>query len=323
MEIALHHFYIVSIAFLIDLLTGDPYFIPHPVVFMGKSIEFFEKKVRKLFVNKKIGGFCIAVCNLILSFGFAWLIRHYTYAYDKRLGFIAECLMLSQMIAAHGLRKESMKVQNSLEKEGIEEARKRLSMIVGRDTDRLDEEGIIKATIETVAENFSDGVIAPIFYALIGGCPGAYLYKMINTMDSMIGYKDEKYLEIGRYAAKLDDIANFIPSRLSAIFLLIAGFIGGMDYKSGIHIFLKDRYKHASPNAAQTESVVAGLLGVELAGDAYYFGKLHKKEKIGEAKRKVNIADIKRSNDLMYLAAFVGLFLFWILLIIGRELIHI
>lgn len=307
----LNRFYIVCIAFLIDLLIGDPKWIPHPVVLMGKCISLCEGVVRKAPVSHRIGGFLIVSVNVFLSLAFSLSIRHLTYAYDARLGFAAECLMLSQMFAARGLRTASMKVYRALEERDFLLAREHLSQIVGRDTQRLEEEGIVKATIETVAENYSDGVFAPIFFAMLGGCPGAYLYKAVNTMDSMIGYRDEKYLEIGRYAAKLDDLMNYIPSRIAAFTLLIAGFLKGLDYRNGMRIFSRDRYRHASPNAGQTESVAAGLLGVELGGDAYYFGRLCHKETIGDAKRSANKEDIKRINDVMYLASFLGLLLCW------------
>lgn len=310
----MNRFYIVCIAFLIDLLIGDPKYIPHPVVLMGRCISFCERIVRKSPLNHRIGGFFIVLINILLSVGLSWTLVHYVHAFDQRLGFAVECFMISQMFAAKGLRSAGMKVYRELEKRNFPEARECLSHIVGRDTQRLDEEGIIKATIESMAENYSDGVFAPICFAMLGGCPGVYLYKAVNTMDSMIGYKDEKYLEIGRYAAKLDDLLNYIPSRIAAFTLLLAGFFMNLDHENGKKIFLRDRFKHASPNAGQTESAVAGLLGIELGGDAYYFGKLYPKEKIGDANRSPEKEDIKKTANLIYPASFFGLALCWIMM---------
>ena len=188
----------------------------------------------------------------------------------------------------------------ALEQEGLEAGRKAVSMIVGRDTQRLDETGVIKAAVETVAENTSDGVIAPLIFMGIFGAVGGFFYKSINTMDSMIGYKNEKYQYFGTVAAKLDDIVNFIPARISAIIMIVSAFLCGMNGKEAFRIFKRDRYNHASPNSAQTESVMAGALGVQLAGDAWYFGVKHDKPTIGDAKRPVELRDIQRSNRLMY-----------------------
>lgn len=197
-----------------------------------------------------------------------------------------------------------------LKEQDLKAARKAVSMIVGRDTENLTEEGVIKAAVETVAENTSDGVTAPLFYMMLGGAPLGFLYKAVNTMDSMLGYKNEKYLYFGKIPAKLDDIFNYIPARLTALTMICASFLAGMDGKNAKKIYLRDRNKHASPNAAQTESVCAGALRIRLAGDAVYFGKLYKKEFIGEALRPIEPEDILKSGRLMYMTTILMLFVF-------------
>ena len=204
------------------------------------------------------------------------------------------------MLAGKSLKTESMKVYKAFENNDTEGARKAVSMIVGRDTQSLTKEGIIKAAVETVAENSSDGVIAPLIYMLIFGPVGGVVYKAVNTMDSMIGYVEEKYFYIGKFAAKLDDVLNYIPARVSGILVIISAFVLRYDYKNAFRIFKRDRRKHASPNSAQTESAMAGALGVQLAGDATYFGVVHKKPYIGDKNREIENEDIKRANDIMY-----------------------
>ena len=183
-------------------------------------------------------------------------------------------------------------------------------MIVGRDTENLTEEGVTKAAVETVAENTSDGVTAPLLFLLLGGASFGFLYKAVNTMDSMLGYKNEKYLYFGRFPAKMDDVFNYIPSRVTALFMIAAAFLTEMDAKNAWMIWRRDRRKHASPNSAQTESVCAGALRVRLAGDAVYFGKLHKKEYLGDPLRPIEPEDIRRAGRLMYVTAFLVLLVF-------------
>ena len=213
--------------------------------------------------------------------------------------------MCWQILAAKSLRTESTKVQAALENNDIKSARTYVSMIVGRDTQKLGAEGITKAAVETVAENSSDGVIAPLFYMLFGGAVCGFLYKGVNTMDSMAGYKNDKYIDFGRAAAKLDDIANFIPARISAFLMVISAFILGFDAKNAWKIFIRDRYKSTSPNSGQTEAACAGALGIELLGDAYYFGKLVKKPSVGNAMRSIEPYDIHNANNLMYCMTFI------------------
>lgn len=290
-------------SFLLDLLLGDPAWMPHPVVIMGKGITFLEKKFRQEFPRTPRGelwaGFCLVLSltlgTLLASCLLLWLA-------GKGSPWLQWALMVLwswQVLAMRGLRTESMRVYDRLTHGSIEEARTAVSRIVGRDTQALTEEGVAKAAVETVAENFSDGVTAPLFYLLIGGAPLALCYKAVNTMDSMIGYKNETYLYFGRCAARLDDAANYIPSRLSALLLITAACLKGEDGKGAWRIWRRDRRNHASPNSAQTEAAMAGALGVELAGPAYYFGEYYDKPAIGDPTRPIVPEDIKRANRLM------------------------
>ena len=237
------------------------------------------------------------------------LILLLSYKLSVIIGIIVESVFCYYLVAARCLRDESMKVYSAIKENDTEKARKAVSMIVGRDTAVLDQSGIIRAAVETVAENFSDGVFAPMFYMMIGGGILGFAYKSINTMDSMVGYKNEKYLYFGRFAAKLDDIVNYIPARLAALLMIASAKISGLDGKMAWKIWNRDRRNHASPNSAQTESAAAGALHVQLAGDAYYFGKLYKKPFIGDDLRSIERADIVRINRLMVTSSVVSLLL--------------
>lgn len=233
------------------------------------------------------------------------------YKWNFWLGFALETFWCGQLLATKSLKAESMKVYDRLKNGTIEEARYAVSMIVGRDTKELTEEGVTKAAVETVAENASDGIIAPMFYMAIGGIPLMFLYKGINTMDSMLGYKNDKYLYFGRCAARLDDVANYIPARISGWLMALSTVFVGMDTKNAVKIYRRDRRNHASPNSAQTEAAMAGALDVQLAGNAYYFGKLYEKPTIGDPIRPVEIEDIPRANKLLYATCIVGAILFF------------
>lgn len=302
------------LGFFIDLLLGDPRWLYHPVRIIGNGISFFEKHLRNLFPKTEKGerkaGLALVISICFLS-GFVPLaILYIGYQIHTVLGIVIESFFCYQMLAVKSLKQESMKVYKELKKGDLEGARHAVSMIVGRDTKSLDEKGITKAAVETVAENTSDGIIAPLFYMAIGGLVLMFIYKGINTMDSMVGYKNEKYINFGRYAAKLDDIVNYIPARISAWLMIAAAYLEGFDGKNAKKIFLRDRYKHASPNSAQTEAVMAGALNVQLAGNAYYFGKLYEKPTIGDANRDIEYEDIKRANTLLYVSSFLGAVLF-------------
>lgn len=292
------------IGFILDIFIGDPYNIPHPVRAIGNLIAALEKYVRRRFKNLKTGGVFLAAAVISVSALIPIILLILCYKVHIVLGIAAESIMCCYIIAARNLRDESMKVYRAAENGDTEKARKAVSMIVGRDTDVLDRDGIIRAAIETVAENTSDGVTAPIFYIGLGGAAAGFLYKAVNTMDSMIGYKNEKYADIGRFAAKLDDALNFIPSRLTALLIAAVSPIVGCDGKNAFRIWKRDRRCHESPNSAQTESACAGALHIRLAGDAWYFGELHKKPYIGDNDRHVSVGDIPRVNRLMYASSF-------------------
>lgn len=298
--------------FLLDLLLGDPYWLPHPIRLIGSLISGLEKKLRngkaeRNSRNELKDGALLVFSVLTITVCVTAILIFAAYHIHPYLGVLTETIMTYQILATKCLKVESMKVCHCLQTEGLEAARKAVSMIVGRDTSVLDEEGVAKAAIETVAENTSDGVIAPMLYTALGGPIAGFFYKAVNTMDSMVGYKNEKYLYFGRAAARLDDLVNYIPSRISAWFMICAAFIGGKSYsgRQAYKIYKRDNRKHASPNSAQTESVCAGALGIRLAGDACYFGKTVKKPFIGDACRSVEYEDIKRVNKLMYITAWL------------------
>ena len=320
-----YHITAFFLGFIMDLLIGDPQGFPHPVRLMGwltgrlERLLFVEREKTRperlskagLSVRKKKElrrGAVLAALVPVASFLVSASLLGAAYLLHPLLGLAVEAGMTWQILAVKSLRVESMKVYRCLKKGSLPEARAAVSMIVGRDTDRLDEEGVAKAAVETVAENTSDGVIAPMLYTAAGGPALGFLYKAVNTMDSMIGYKNDRYLYFGRAAAKLDDAVNFIPARISALLMIAAAFIGGKDFsaKGAFAIFKRDRKNHASPNSAQTESVCAGALGVRLAGDASYFGKIVHKPWIGDAGRSVEDEDIRRVCRLLYLTAFLG-----------------
>lgn len=306
--------YAAVLGFLLDLLLGDPAWMPHPVVLMGKLISFLEGVLRKIFPKTPKGeyaaGSVMVFIVLAVTAGLSCGILFLCGKVHPGLRFAAETVWSWQVLALKDLRQESMKVYQALKTDTLENARKAVSRIVGRDTQALSAEGVTKAAVETVAENFSDGVIAPLFYLLIGGAPLALIYKAVNTMDSMVGYKNEVYLHFGRTAAKLDDAANYLPSRISALWLIaVCGFCGG-DPKRAWKTWRRDRHKHASPNSAQTESAVAGALGVQLAGPAFYFGKYYDKPTQGDPLRPIDAEDIKRANRMNYLAGVLGLLIF-------------
>ncbi len=284
-----------------DFLIGDPSFIPHPVCGIGKMISKAEKLLRHLFPTKlRFAGKILAVMIPLITLVITGFLLWGCYQIHPAFGFAIEVLLGSLTLAAKSLKKESMKVYEQLEKQDIQKARYAVSMIVGRDTDSLDEIGVTKAAVETVAENTSDGVIAPMLYMALGGVPLAMCYKAINTLDSMVGYKNEKYIDFGRASAKLDDIANFIPARIAGVLMVLSAFLSGMDGKNSWKVFRRDSRNHASPNSAQTESACAGALQVQLAGNSYYFGKLYEKPTIGDPIRPIEIKDIVRANRLMY-----------------------
>ncbi len=301
----------IACGFFLDLLLGDPAWLPHPVVLMGKIIVGLEGVFRRVFPatprGALLGGMLLAgllplgtlAITLGICLGAAYL--------HPALGFAVQTLWCWQALAVKGLAQESRRVYTALTTDSLSAARKAVSRIVGRDTQALTPEGVTRAAVETVAENFADGVVAPLFYMTIGGAPLALAYKAINTMDSMIGYKNERYLYFGRPAAKLDDGANYLPARLAALLWIAAASLVGQDAKGAFRIWRRDRYNHPSPNSAQTESACAGALGVQLAGPAWYFGTLYEKPTIGDNNRPIEAADILRANRALYTASILAL----------------
>lgn len=312
-----YHIFAFIAGFVLDLLIGDPHFIPHPVRLIGSLISFLDKRLncdvgynsseKKLNLIKYKRGMLLAFTVIFATFAISVIIIVAAYSINLYAGVIAEAVMTWQILATKCLRVESMRVYDALRTDGVDAGRRAVSMIVGRDTSVLDAAGVTRAAVETIAENTSDGVIAPMLYTAIGGPVLGFVYKAVNTMDSMLGYKNDKYMYFGRFAARLDDVVNFIPARISAYLMIAAAFIGGrqFDGKNAYRIFKRDRFNHASPNSAQTESVCAGALRVQLAGDAVYFGKLVKKKYIGDGLREIEYEDIKRANRLMYITAFL------------------
>ena len=303
----------LAAGFLLDLAIGDPRWLYHPVRLIGKLIDRLEKNIRKVFPKtpggELTGGIFLVIGIVLVTVGVTAGILHMAYGLHAAAGFALESFMCYQMLAVRSLKDESMLVYDALtsgKESSLADGRDAVSRIVGRDTQNLDETGVTKAAVETVAENFGDGVFAPMFYMALGGPVCMYLYKAINTMDSMLGYKNERVLYFGRAAAKLDDVVNFIPARMAGILLVISAWIGPFDGKNAGRIFARDRRKHASPNSAHTEAAAAGALDIQLAGDAYYFGKLYEKPLIGDPLQEVVPDDIRRMNRLMYGAAFLS-----------------
>lgn len=306
----------VLAGFLLDLLVGDPHWLYHPVRLVGGLISAGERGLRRLFPTtprgERLAGGVLAILVITVTAsvpaGLLWLAGKI----HPWLKFSLETILCYQLFAVRSLRDESMKVYRELEKGDLPGARRAVSMIVGRDTQNLDAAGVTKAAVETVAENTSDGIVAPMVFMVLGGPVLGWLYKAVNTMDSMIGYKNDRYLNFGRFAAKLDDVLNFFPARLSGLMMVVCSPLAGLNGKNAWKTFKRDRFNHASPNSAQTEAVMAGALGVQLAGDAWYFGKLHKKKTIGDSLRPVEAEDIVRANRLLYVtsAATLALLLF-------------
>ncbi len=305
---------------MLDLMVGDPHGIPHPIVWIGRLIGRLDKSLLGDIQAEKSDpetrdktaerrkGLLLVLIVITVTAALTAAITFAAYRISPAAGVIVEAVLTCYLLAQTSLRRESMKVYRELKDGTLDSARKAVSMIVGRDTKVLDEKGVTKAAVETVAENFSDGVFAPMLYAAIGGPVLGLIYKAINTMDSMIGYKNDRYMWFGTAAAKLDDIANFIPARISALLLIAASAVCGKSYDAAgaLRIWKRDRTNHKSPNAAQTESAAAGSLGLQLAGDAQYFGKVVRKPFIGDKTREIEAFDIVRVNRLMTAASFIG-----------------
>lgn len=307
-------FFALGLGFCLDLIFGDPHAIPHPVVFIGKLISLLERLFRRLLPKntngERIAGALVWLFTAAISTALPFGLLYACHSISPWLRTAVEAIMCWQILAVKSLNDETMKVYYALSRQDLPGARTAVSMIVGRDTQFLDADGVTRAAVETVAENTSDGVIAPLFYLALGGAPLGFLYKAVNTMDSMLGYIEMPYKNVGLIPAKMDDVFNFIPARLCALLMLVSGWILKLDVKNGWKIFRRDRFNHASPNSAQTESVCAGLLGVQLAGDAVYHGVLHKKPYIGDPLRSIEPEDIPRTCCVLYATAVLSLLVF-------------
>ncbi len=302
------------LAFVLDYIIGDPPWLWHPIRAIGLLISCEEKIIRKSFPKsvkaERIGGAVLFFTVCVICFIIPFAVLYLAFRVNFWLGFILNTAFCAQIFAANCLKKETTKVYNALKNNDIDKARINISYLVGRDTENLDDKGIIKAAVETIAENTSDGVVAPMLYMAVGAAPLGFLYKAVNTLDSMVGYKNEKYINFGKFSAKADDLFNFLPSRITALFMVLSSFFLGLDYKNAFKIYKRDRNKHSSPNAGQTESAVAGALGIQLGGDAYYFSKLYKKQLLGDKLREAEKEDIIIANKIMYLTSFLSLLFF-------------
>lgn len=308
------------VGFLMDCIFGDPVWLPHPVRLIGWWISTLERGCRRCFPKtpggERLAGIAMTLGVLLVTGGTAAAVLWLSTKIHRWVGFAAACIMCWQVLAARCLKTEAEKVQRVLETGDLPGARRQIAMLVGRDTEQLDAIQIAKAAIETVAENTSDGVVAPLFWAMIGGPAAGMLYKAINTMDSMVGYKNERYLHFGFFSAKLDDVANYLPARFTALFMVVTAFLLRFDGKAAWRIWRRDRRKHASPNSAQPESACAGALQIQLAGNASYFGRIHEKLYIGDPVRPVEPEDIRRSCRLMYGSSLIALAVFSLLRLI-------
>ncbi len=301
----------LAVGFGLDLAFGDPEWLPHPIRLIGRLISGLERLLRRVFPKSNRGEFWGGVCLVLLVTVIATAaplgVLMLAYWLHWAVGIAVESVFCYQLLALRCLQKESMAVARVLKTGNLPAARKQVARIVGRDTNRLDAAGVTKAAVETVAENTSDGVVAPLLFLAVGGAPLGFFYKAVNTMDSMVGYRNAAYLYFGRAAARLDDALNFFPSRVSALLMIASAYLMGFDGKGAFRVWRRDRRKHKSPNSAQTESACAGALQIQLAGDAWYFGKLQKKPAIGDPIRPVRVGDIQRANGLLFGTAALAL----------------
>lgn len=296
------------IGFVLDLIIGDPHNPYHPVRMIGNLAMNLERIFRKLYSNNlKLAGTMAWIFIIAPTFLMTLVIVKIAFFIHPMVGILVEGILIYFCISAKGLKVEGLKVIRTLELGDLEKARHQLSYIVGRDTASLDETAIVRAVIETVAENMSDGIIAPILFAGLGGAPLAMAYKAVNTCDSMFGYKNEKYIDFGFAAAKLDDWFNYIPARLTGYLIVVASFILGLEYKQSYVMYKRDRYNHTSPNSAHPEAAVAGALGIKLGGANYYFGKLVEKPTIGDETKPIEIEDLYETNNILVVVSFLGL----------------
>lgn len=297
----------LTIGYLLDLIIGDPQNPIHPIRLIGNLCKKLEKIFRETLKDSlKVAGLLTWIFSVVIVYLVSFFIVKISFSINYIVGIVISGIMIYFAISAKALKVEGLKVIKFLLKNDIDGARNQLSYIVGRDTRSLDKEGILRAVVETIAENMSDGVVAPIFYAGLFGAPFAFVYKAVNTMDSMFGYKNDKYKDFGFFPAKLDDVFNYIPARLTGYLIVLAAFILKLDYKNSYKIYRRDRNNHSSPNSAHPEAAVAGALGLKLGGANYYFGKLVEKPTIGDEIKKIDIDDVNKTNNILYLVSFLS-----------------
>ncbi|MEG0283202.1 MAG: adenosylcobinamide-phosphate synthase CbiB [Erysipelotrichales bacterium] len=313
----LYNFISLNIAFILDLIIGDPNYGFHPIILLGKLNRKLEKILYK---DNKLNGFILGIVSILISMSIVLAILYLSYQINIYLYLIISTIITYQIIATKSLYQAGQRVYLALEENNLDKAREAVGMIVGRTTTELSEEEVINACIESVIENTSDGVSAPLMYLAIGSTTLGMGYKASNTLDSMFGYKNEKYQNFGYFSAKFDDIINYIPARLSALIMILASALLRYDYKEAFKVFKRDRYNHLSPNAGQLESVSAGALNIQLGGDHEYFGVMVSKPTIGNKTKKCNKDDIKKANNLMLVTSILTLLfidLIYILIKVG------
>ncbi len=292
-------------SFIIDLIFGDPPLIfKHPVVIIGKTISFFERFFYG-FYNKKLAGAIFTIFIILITTCAVKILLSIFSLFDSSINFLLSAILGSFAISMRSLHMETLKVYSALKNNNIVKAKSELAMLVSRDANELEREDIIRSIVETISENITDGIIAPCFYFAIGGIAGAYFYKAANTLDSMIGYKNEKYFNFGWFAAKLDDILNFIPARITGILIVISAFILRYNYKNSLKVMIRDRNKTDSPNSGYPEAATAGALNIQLGGPTPYFGVWFEKPYIGEKVEDLNLKHIEKSYKLMYTSSFI------------------
>ena len=297
----------IWIAYVLDLIFGDPQNVVHPVQVIGKIISAGEKVLlRKKY--KFLAGAVLNIFTVSITYTSMYLISKSVKI--SVFFMIIEIYLMYTIFSINSLAREGNRVYRILKEGDIEKARKDLSYLVSRDTETMDEKMIIRSTMETISENTVDGIVAPMFYMFLGGMPLAMAYKAINTLDSMVGYKNEKYMDFGKFSAKVDDAANFIPARITGILIVLASMILGYDYKNSLKIFLRDRKNHSSPNSAHSEASVAGALGVQFGGKVSYFGKEIDKPTIGDKTKEFELEDIRKNIRIMYVTSFLSLVIF-------------
>lgn len=300
---------VFTLGYWLDIFIGDPKSWYHPVRALGKVINFLEKKLLKANERKsvkKMNGFILLLLMIFLAFIIPLLIIKLAFQIHPVLALVLEAWMLFQAFATRQLDRETKLVYKALKENNLQAARKYMSYLVSRDTGQMSQEDISKATIETISENTGDGIVAPLFFACIGGAPLVWAYKAVNTLDSMVGYKNSKYEDFGYASAKFDDILNYIPARLTSVFILFSGLLLKMNFKQGLKILMRDRKNHASPNSAYPEAATAGLLDIQLGGKASYFGVVSMKATMGEPNKKIDLKDLKKTSQLLYLTSFIA-----------------